>query len=483
MKPMLLVVVASAAAGISCDSNTDPPRGGAVLGFLSQPQAATAHLALDPPIRVALQDPDGNTLIGGTAPVTLVFAANPSSAVLSGTTTVPAVQGVATFTDLSLDRPGDGFVLEARSAGLTPVSSVPFSVRLTFVQASAGDFYTCGLTIAEVAYCWGSNGQGRLGDSTTASNRITPTRVAGGERLVQVAAGAAHTCGIAIDSAAYCWGWNVAGQLGDGTTTTRLSPTPVQGTLKFVQVSAAHFAQFAHTCGVATDGAAHCWGGNDFGRLGDGTAATRLVPTPVAGGLMFIEVSAGGAHTCGVTTDSVAYCWGWNARGQLGDGTTDDRPTPTPVAGGLRFAQVSAGGEHTCGLTTDNAVYCWGANNGGQVGDGTTDQRLIPTPVAGGLVFAQVSAGGVYSCGVGTDNRAHCWGDNASGRLGDGTSTPRLTPTLVTGNLSFAGVSAALFHTCGVTTDHVGYCWGGNNSGELGDSTTVESPAPRRVKQ
>src|SRR5439155_24488068 len=84
----------------------------------------------------------------------------------------------------------------------------------------------------------------------------------------------------------------------------------------------------------STTGAAYCWGFNSGGQLGDGTTTDRFSPTPVAGGVTFAALSAGnngaGGHTCGVTTSGAAYCWGHNGNGQLGDGTTTDRLVPTP---------------------------------------------------------------------------------------------------------------------------------------------------------
>jgi alpha-tubulin suppressor-like RCC1 family protein len=138
-----------------------------------------------------------------------------------------------------------------------------------------------------------------------------------------------------------------------------------------------------HACGLTPNGTAYCWGNNSGGQLG--TGATSLAPNPsplpVAGGLTFAQLAAGGAHTCGLTANGALYCWGFNLNGPLGDGTEADHPTPQPVANGLTFAGVTAGGGHTCAWTPAGAGYCWGLNIQGQVGDGTSTFSLVPVPV------------------------------------------------------------------------------------------------------
>ena len=95
----------------------------------------------------------------------------------------------------------------------------------------------------------------------------------------------------------------------------------------------------AHTCGVTTDNRAYCWGWASFGQLGDGTTTTRLTPVTVAGALRFRQLSAGGAHTCARTPAAMAHCWGSHTEGRLGTGIPTDPSdptnflTPTPVAG------------------------------------------------------------------------------------------------------------------------------------------------------
>jgi alpha-tubulin suppressor-like RCC1 family protein len=134
-----------------------------------------------------------------------------------------------------------------------------------------------------------------------------------------VSVGFFHVCGVSTDNVAYCWGDNAWGQLGDGTITSSPTPIPVAGGLPFREVIAGD----SHTCGLALNDLTYCWGYNGAGQLGDGTTIQRLTPVRVhAGGLRFRRVSGGASYNCGETVDNRAYCWGANESGQLGIGNT-----------------------------------------------------------------------------------------------------------------------------------------------------------------
>ncbi len=360
--------------------------------------------------------------------------------------------------------------------GWTPnATATSVTTSGAFTKISAGAYSSCGLTGAGAAYCWGDNTYGQIGDGTT-TQRNVPTLVSGGLTFSTISAGRYTACGLTTSGAGYCWGENTNGQLGDGTTTQRNVPTLVSGGLSFSTISPGYF----FTCGLTTAGAGYCWGDGTQGEIGDGAGTNRSVPTAVSGGLTFSSISAGYLTACALTSSGVAYCWGYNNFGEVGDGTVISKLSPTAVSGGLTFSSISAGYAVTCGVTTSNAGYCWGFNGSVTIGDGTATDRSVPTAVSGGLSFSSISVGGLDACGVTTTGAAYCWGDNTGGRFGNGTTSGNAVPTLVSGSLSFSAIST-LTSTCGLTSTNVTYCWGDNSTGQVGDGTTTQRNVPTSV--
>ncbi len=255
---------------------------------------------------------------------------------------------------------------------------------------------------------------------------------------------------------AYCWGANVVGQLGDGTTTPRLQPTLVKGGLRFRHVSAG----IGHACGLTTDNRVYCCGLNQRGAIGDSTTTDRHVPVPIYGGRHWLQVRAGNNRTCALTQANVTFCWGWNIGGSLGITSLTVKRVliPSRVSGTLKFARLTGRNFPVCGTLTSGKAYCWGLHT--------------PAPVTGGLVFTGVSTGtNRSSCAVTTTFKAYCWGEDTYGQLGTGTTAPsRPVPTAVGGGTTFQGVTVGNKHTCGVArSTNLGYCWGLNDGGQLGD--------------
>ena len=370
--------------------------------------------------------------------------------------------------------------------------SVPIKVSGTraFADISAGTgdgAHTCAIKLSGEPYCWGYGGDGRIGDGNVGINRATPVPVVGGLKFAHVTTGSGHSCGLTEAGVAWCWGSNWYGSVGDGTTgngsqsADRKVPVLVAGNVTFTSLTAGS----ARTCGLSSAGSAYCWGGNWNGGVGDGTKEDKPSPVLVTGGKTFVTITVGGSHTCGLTPASTTFCWGRNAEGQFGTGTTPYETTsPTLSAPGYEFASLSAGGAHTCGLTALGRAYCWGANWAGQLGVGTTTNLAQPTAVNGNIVFSTVYSGVFHTCGLTTDGRAFCWGANSSGQLGDGTFESRSTPVAVVGDLVFSQLSVGGGHTCGlVRTSGLAYCWGDRNLGALGDGAFGYQSSPVRAGQ
>ena len=265
--------------------------------------------------------------------------------------------------------------------GSTTDAATPvlLSGGLTFVSLDAGAYNTCGVTSSGAAYCWGANTDGQLGDGSTTS-RLAAVPVTGGLTFSTVSAGGnteqSHTCGVTTTGAAYCWGKNGFGQLGSSSSST--APVAVSGGLSFETVDAGGY----HTCGRATSGTIYCWGYNFYGQLGNGSTASSSMPVAVSGGIAFAFVRIGGWTSCGATSTGAGYCWGWGHYGARGDGLgTDVQTTPTPILGGLAFARVTPGSYQNCGRTTTGKAYCWGYNADGEVGDGSNVDKSRPSPV------------------------------------------------------------------------------------------------------
>jgi len=362
-------------------------------------------------------------------------------------------------------------------AGAHGAGTGPDTIAVSSVVAAS---HTCALTVDGAVYCWGYTAEQPDGTDRLVATP-TPVEAPSGIAFQSLSVSKVEdvTCGIATTGAAYCWGENDHGQLGDGTTTSHPAPTLVAGGLTFKSIAVGD----AHVCGVTTGASLYCWGFSANGAFGDGSVGQHLTPTPGAPGLSFQTVVAGSDFSCGLTTAGSAYCWGLGNNGQLGDGNGRTSRSPVAVTGDQTFASIVGDGQGACGLSVAGKAYCWGSDFFGTIGDGssaTTDgviRRVIPTAVAGDLSFATLAAGYLTVCGITAVGSGYCWGSN-DGAIGDGSLDQRSSPVAVAGGLSFRSISTGTGYSCGITTAGALYCWGDNSGGGLGDGTTLSRSAP-----
>lgn len=385
---------------------------------------------------------------------------------------------------------GDGTVNQGVPSNRPVPGPVTMPAGVTFTALGNGSI---ALGSDGNVYAWGENTYGQVGDGTTV-DRPTPVPVSranvpAGVTFTSVSkeeSSSQYAIALGSDGLAYAWGDNAQGVLGDGTTTSRAEPGPVSmanvpAGVTFTAVSAGSESAYA----LGSDGLIYSWGGNAAGALGDGTTgAGRSEPGPVSmatmpAGVTFTDVAGGFLYALAKGSDGQVYSWGYNRNGFLGDGTTTDRLEPGPVSmasvpAGITFNSISVGYLSSYAIGSDGQIYSWGRNIEGELGDGTTTERLEPTAasmanVPAGVSFTAISA--TQSAAVlalGSDHRVYTWGANSAGQLGDGTTTANPLPTPITGAVTVTSVTFGSTAGTNTSTSSDGLTWSSTTPGGCG---------------
>ena len=356
---------------------------------------------------------------------------------------------------------------------------------------------------AQLAYAWGDNSYGQLGNNSTTNSSVpvavTATGALNGLSVTAVAAGGNHSLALANNSQVYAWGYNFYGQLGNNSMTNSSVPVAVTatGALNGLSVTAIA-AGGVHSLALA-NGHVYAWGYGGDGELGNNSTTNSNVPvavtaTGVLNGLSVTAVAAGGNHSLALANNGQVYAWGYNFYGQLGNNSTTNSSVPVAVTAtgalnGLSVTAITGGYVHSLALA-NGQVYAWGYNAYGQLGNNSTTNSSVPVAVTAtgalnGLSVTAIAAGGYHSLAL-ANGHVYAWGDNANGELGNNSTTNSSVPVAISSSvlnsLTVTQIAAGLVSSYALTSDGRLFAWGDNYYGELGiGSSSTSFTTPQEV--
>lgn len=344
--------------------------------------------------------------------------------------------------------------------------TTPSTATSCWQTISAGYTHSVGIKTDGTLWAWGDNSYGQLGDGTTTSKN-TPTQIGSANNWESISASGGFTLAIKVDGTLWAWGNNAFGQLGDGTTTNRTIPTQIGTATNWNSVTTGEGFALA----IKDNNTLWSWGHNDFGQLGDGTTINKTVPTQTGTATNWQSTAAGSGFSLAIKTNGTLWAWGSNLYGQLGNGTTTNLTVPTQIGTESDWANVTAGYYHSVGRKANGILYTWGNNVYGQLGDGTNINKNTPVAVYDGV--QSIDAGWNYTVGTTTFGNMLLTGQNVYGQLGDGTIENRNWVALTNSN-NHLEISAGAFHTMSLQVDGSLKVCGLNGQGRLGDGTTID---------
>ncbi|MCE2892870.1 MAG: T9SS type A sorting domain-containing protein [Flammeovirgaceae bacterium] len=340
---------------------------------------------------------------------------------------------------------------------------------------SAGIDHTIAIKPDGTLWGWGFNGAGQLGDGTTIEKSV-PVKIGNDSNWKIISAGGNSSLAIKKDGTLWAWGDNFWGQLGDGSFgNKRFIPVRIGTDNNWESVSEGR----AFTLAIKTDGTLWAWGNNLFGQLGN-QASAAFVPTRVGTSSDWKAVSAGGNHTIAIKVDGSLWAWGYNYNGQLGNGTSTDRITPNKIGTDTNWQSIAVGNSFSIGIRTDGTLWAWGSNDLGQLGNGSFDNKNVPTRVGLGADWKTISAG--YNNFVATKTNGSLWACGwIIGKFGFGAANTNTIPTQIGLDTNWQLNSSGEKHSFAFKTDGTLWAWGEGTWGKIGDGTWNDYYEPQSL--
>ena len=347
---------------------------------------------------------------------------------------------------------------------------VDFKISVQFKEIEVGGFHILALDNDNNLWAWGDNEYGQLGDGTT-TNKTSPTKIETGITFVQLSAGYTHSAGIDNEGKLWTWGHNYLGQLGNGTTTQRTKPIKIMGDKTFKKVIASDYSTLAIDINNEIWRWGEYYGGNGYG---------KNIPQKLDFKIEYSLIS-GNSHYLFLDKQNKLWSWGSNGKGQIGDGTTITRTNPVQIKPETKFTQVSAGNRFSLAIDEEGNLWSWGKNDDGQLGDGTKSYKTTPEQIKIETKFAQISAGMYHSIAIDKEGNLWSWGNNRYGQLGDGTTTEKLNPIKIMEDVKFKKIYTTTYSSLAIDINGNIWSWGSNGNGELGDGTTTNRLTPVQI--
>lgn len=391
-----------------------------------------------------------------------------------------------------------------------PLSSIYLQPNETIIKVYAGDIYSSLYTSLGRIFMWGANGSGQLGNGNLVS-QSTPLDITQhfslyeNESIIKVSYGEYHASAITSLNRIFMWGENMHGQLGDGTSTDKLTPLDIttQFTLNIEETVIEMFLGNDVSSAITSTGRIFMWGYNGYHQLADGIGLTRRTPVDMTSyfnlnpGDTISNLTFSLSHSVAYTTQGRVLTWGNNSFGQLGDGTTIEKISPTDMTHqidlhlGETIVDAYAGGRnYTAALTSESRVFMWGLNDDAQLGDNTRINKLTPTEITSyfnlldGETITALGIGKFHNTATSSNNRIFTWGYDMTIQLGDYGFTHKIVPTDISSYFDLSRHETILemtigeSHTFFLTSQKRLIIWGSNHFGQLGDGTSTQINTP-----